>query len=256
MPDDDARNASVRRKSVLPLSKIKKIAKIDEDIKLIRADAVELLALATERFLEILTEESYRGSTSRNRLTYSDVAKTIDSIDAFNFISEVVPLTNKGSKSQIGRFFETDTPKEAEQTETEEVNEEPDPELVNQQRLEDREAHDSLDKDSDDGDDPPESSPVARPTKNAASGGALETTPAPVQDSADETEDLRLANEKRERDDPMETEEPPGQENEVHEAPGFDVSSASSFSDEEPAGDGDDAIQDFEDETQPPPLFG
>lgn len=77
----------------LPLARIKKIMKSDEDVKMISAEAPILFAKACEMFIVELTlrawvhtEESKRRTLQRN-----DIATAISKTDIFDFLIDIVP---------------------------------------------------------------------------------------------------------------------------------------------------------------------
>jgi nuclear transcription factor Y gamma len=77
----------------LPLARVKKIMKSDEDVRMISAEAPALFAKACELFIVELsfrawvhTEESRRRTLHR-----SDVAQCISRTDIFDFLLDIVP---------------------------------------------------------------------------------------------------------------------------------------------------------------------
>ncbi|KAF1792060.1 Transcriptional activator NFYC/HAP5 subunit [Phytophthora cactorum] len=78
----------------LPLARIKKIMKTDEDVRMISAEAPVLFAKACEMFILELslrawihTEENKRRTLQRN-----DIAMAITKTDVFDFLIDIVPL--------------------------------------------------------------------------------------------------------------------------------------------------------------------
>ncbi|CAL1545966.1 unnamed protein product [Lymnaea stagnalis] len=92
----------------LPLARIKKIMKLDEDVKMISAEAPVLFAKAAEIFVSELslrawihTEDNKRRTLQRN-----DIAMAISKFDQFDFLIDIVPREElKPSKRQdeLGR---------------------------------------------------------------------------------------------------------------------------------------------------------
>ncbi|CAF1221980.1 unnamed protein product [Rotaria sordida] len=81
------------RASELPLARIKKIMKLDDDVKMISAEVPILFAKAAEIFVHELTlrawlhtEESKRRTLQRN-----DVAMAITKYEQFDFLIDIVP---------------------------------------------------------------------------------------------------------------------------------------------------------------------
>lgn len=77
----------------LPLARIKKIMKLDEDVKMISAEAPVLFAKAAEIFISELslrawihTEDNKRRTLQRN-----DIAMAITKFDQFDFLIDIVP---------------------------------------------------------------------------------------------------------------------------------------------------------------------
>lgn len=77
----------------LPLARIKKIMKMDEDVKMISAEAPLLFSKAAQLFIAELslrawvhTEESKRRTLQRN-----DIAAAISKFDQFDFLIDIVP---------------------------------------------------------------------------------------------------------------------------------------------------------------------
>ncbi|PVD23614.1 hypothetical protein C0Q70_16887 [Pomacea canaliculata] len=77
----------------LPLARIKKIMKLDEDVKMISAEAPVLFAKAAEIFVSELslrawihTEDNKRRTLQRN-----DIAMAISKFDQFDFLIDIVP---------------------------------------------------------------------------------------------------------------------------------------------------------------------
>ncbi|KAG6966363.1 hypothetical protein JG687_00004878 [Phytophthora cactorum] len=88
----------------LPLARIKKIMKTDEDVRMISAEAPVLFAKACEMFILELslrawihTEENKRRTLQRN-----DIAMAITKTDVFDFLIDIVPRDDiKPAKKQM-----------------------------------------------------------------------------------------------------------------------------------------------------------
>uniref|UniRef100_A0A1B0CAA9 Nuclear transcription factor Y subunit gamma n=2 Tax=Lutzomyia longipalpis TaxID=7200 RepID=A0A1B0CAA9_LUTLO len=77
----------------LPLARIKKIMKLDEDVKMISAEAPLLFAKASEIFIHELTLRAwvYTEDNKRRTLQRSDIAMAISKYDQFDFLIDIVP---------------------------------------------------------------------------------------------------------------------------------------------------------------------
>jgi nuclear transcription factor Y gamma len=77
----------------LPLARIKKIMKTDEDVKMISADAPILLAKACEIMILELTTRAWIHAEENKRRTLqrSDIAAGISKSDMFDFLIDIVP---------------------------------------------------------------------------------------------------------------------------------------------------------------------
>ncbi|ESP01275.1 hypothetical protein LOTGIDRAFT_111615 [Lottia gigantea] len=92
----------------LPLARIKKIMKLDEDVKMISAEAPVLFAKAAEIFISeislrawIHTEDNKRRTLQRN-----DIAMAISKFDQFDFLIDIVPRDEmKPAKRQVRNLF-------------------------------------------------------------------------------------------------------------------------------------------------------
>uniref|UniRef100_A0A182MBD8 Nuclear transcription factor Y subunit gamma n=1 Tax=Anopheles culicifacies TaxID=139723 RepID=A0A182MBD8_9DIPT len=78
---------------VLPLARIKKIMKLDEDVKMISSDAPLLFAKAIEIFIQELTLRAWLHTEHNKRRTLqrSDIAMAITKYDQFDFLIDIVP---------------------------------------------------------------------------------------------------------------------------------------------------------------------
>ncbi|CAM8908295.1 unnamed protein product [Rhodiola kirilowii] len=77
----------------LPLARIKKIMKADEDVKMISAEAPVIFARACEMFILELTLRSWNHTEENKRRTLqkNDIAAAITSTDIFDFLVDIVP---------------------------------------------------------------------------------------------------------------------------------------------------------------------
>ncbi|XP_038683164.1 nuclear transcription factor Y subunit C-1-like [Tripterygium wilfordii] len=77
----------------LPLARIKKIMKADEDVRMISAEAPILFAKACELFILELTMRSWLHAEENKRRTLqkNDIAAAITRTDIFDFLVDIVP---------------------------------------------------------------------------------------------------------------------------------------------------------------------
>merc|ERR1712111_228889 len=77
----------------LPLARIKKIMKLDEDVKMISAEAPVLFAKAAEIFIHELTMRAWIHTEDNKRRTLqrNDIAMAIAKYDQFDFLIDIVP---------------------------------------------------------------------------------------------------------------------------------------------------------------------
>ncbi|XP_050356380.1 nuclear transcription factor Y subunit gamma-like isoform X1 [Nymphalis io] len=86
-------NADDFKTQVLPLARIKKIMKLDEEVKMISAEAPVLFAKAAEIFIHELTLRawSHTEDNKRRTLQRNDIATAITKSDQFDFLIDIVP---------------------------------------------------------------------------------------------------------------------------------------------------------------------
>lgn len=82
----------------LPLARIKKIMKADEDVKMISADAPVLLAKACELFVLDITARAYLCASDENRqtVTKADVSRAIRDGEMFDFLHDMLTSDEDG----------------------------------------------------------------------------------------------------------------------------------------------------------------
>lgn len=92
---------------ILPLARIKKIMKLDEDVKMISAEAPLLFAKACEIFIHELTLRAWLHTDDNKRRTLqrNDIAMAISKYDQFDFLIDIVP------RDEIKPKKENDVPK-------------------------------------------------------------------------------------------------------------------------------------------------
>ncbi|KAK4753347.1 hypothetical protein SAY87_022145 [Trapa incisa] len=77
----------------LPLARIKKIMKADEDVRMISAEAPVVFAKACEMFILELTHRSWTHTEENKRRTLqkNDIAAAISRTDVFDFLVDIIP---------------------------------------------------------------------------------------------------------------------------------------------------------------------
>nr|KAF6383023.1 nuclear transcription factor Y subunit gamma [Pipistrellus kuhlii] len=92
---DEIRSLTVKdfRVQELPLARIKKIMKLDEDVKMISAEAPVLFAKAAQIFITELTLRAWIHTEDNKRRTLqrNDIAMAITKFDQFDFLIDIVP---------------------------------------------------------------------------------------------------------------------------------------------------------------------
>ena len=78
----------------LPLARIKKIMKSDEDVRMISSEAPVLFAKACEYFINELTMRSWHMAEKNKRktLTKADVAAAVAATEVWDFLADTVPV--------------------------------------------------------------------------------------------------------------------------------------------------------------------
>lgn len=88
----------------LPLARIKKIMKADEDVRMISAEAPILFAKACELFILELTIRSWLHAEENKRRTLqkNDIAAAITRTDIFDFLVDIVPREEVRDDAGLG----------------------------------------------------------------------------------------------------------------------------------------------------------
>ncbi|CAL9016522.1 unnamed protein product [Prunus brigantina] len=89
----DIEQASDFKNHSLPLARIKKIMKADEDVRMISAEAPVIFAKACEIFILELTLRSWIHTEENKRRTLqkNDIAAAISRTDVFDFLVDIIP---------------------------------------------------------------------------------------------------------------------------------------------------------------------
>ncbi|PYH49621.1 histone-fold domain-containing protein [Aspergillus saccharolyticus JOP 1030-1] len=94
---ESSASPEITGQSALPISRIKKIIQLDEDIVQCSSNATFVIAMATEMFIQYLTEQGHNVVKSerkpRKTIQYKDLATAVSRIDNLEFLSDVIPKT-------------------------------------------------------------------------------------------------------------------------------------------------------------------
>lgn len=90
----------------LPLARIKKVMKTDEDVRMISAEAPILFAKGCDIFITELTMRAWIHAEENKRRTLqkSDIAAALTKSDMFDFLIDVVPREEEKPKKSRGWF--------------------------------------------------------------------------------------------------------------------------------------------------------
>lgn len=90
---DEIEQATDFKNHSLPLARIKKIMKADEDVRMISAEAPVIFARACEMFILELTLRAWNHTEENRRRTLqkNDIAAAITRTDIFDFLVDIVP---------------------------------------------------------------------------------------------------------------------------------------------------------------------
>uniref|UniRef100_A0A914ZF58 Nuclear transcription factor Y subunit gamma n=1 Tax=Parascaris univalens TaxID=6257 RepID=A0A914ZF58_PARUN len=101
---DHATLREANRHQELPLARIKKIMKLDDDVKhqMISAEAPVLLAKAAEIFIEELTLRAWMHTeeSKRKTLQKSDISQAVSRYEQFDFLIDIVPRDDTRRSNQ------------------------------------------------------------------------------------------------------------------------------------------------------------
>jgi len=88
----------------LPLARIKKIMKSDEDVRMISAEAPVLFAKACEFFILEMTLRAWHiaEENKRKTLTKGDIAAAVARTEVWDFLADTVPQEDGGAAQQPG----------------------------------------------------------------------------------------------------------------------------------------------------------
>ncbi|KAJ7594978.1 hypothetical protein C8J56DRAFT_722444, partial [Mycena floridula] len=79
-------------KSLLPFTRVQKIIRADKDIPIMAREAVFLISVATEFFIQRLSEAAFRTAERERRSTvqHKDLATVVRKADEFLFLNEII----------------------------------------------------------------------------------------------------------------------------------------------------------------------
>eukprot|EP00501_MAST-03F_sp_TOSAG23-6_P000206 GSMAST32.ASY1.ANO1.209.1 assembled CDS len=88
----------------LPLARIKRIMKADDDVRMIRAEAPVLFAKACELFILELTMRAYSHSINKERrnLQKEDIYGAVQTTDIFDFLEDIL-IEKENNLQQLER---------------------------------------------------------------------------------------------------------------------------------------------------------
>ncbi|XP_005997290.1 nuclear transcription factor Y subunit gamma [Latimeria chalumnae] len=113
---EEIRSLTVKdfRVQELPLARIKKIMKLDEDVKMISAEAPVLFAKAAQIFITELTLRAWIHTEDNKRRTLqrNDIAMAITKFDQFDFLIDIVPRDELKPPKRPEEVRQTVTPAE------------------------------------------------------------------------------------------------------------------------------------------------
>lgn len=91
--EPDSQHTDDFKSHSLPLARIKKVMKTDEDVRMISAEAPILFAKACEIFITELTMRAWCVSEENKRRTLqkADIAEALQKSDMFDFLIDIVP---------------------------------------------------------------------------------------------------------------------------------------------------------------------
>ncbi|BDD55535.1 hypothetical protein MPDQ_007051 [Monascus purpureus] len=93
----DVSSDEITGQSALPISRIKKIIQLDDDVVQCSHNATFLITAATEMFIRYLAEQGHNVVKSerkpRKTIQYKDLATAVSRIDNLEFLADVIPRT-------------------------------------------------------------------------------------------------------------------------------------------------------------------
>ncbi|ORD94896.1 NFYC2 [Enterospora canceri] len=89
----------------LPLARIKRLMKVEEEVKIIAQEVPVLFALTTEKFIEELTIRAWMHTKEGKRkiLQGSDILKAVRTTRSYDFVNQLIIEGNKDILKKIGK---------------------------------------------------------------------------------------------------------------------------------------------------------
>ncbi|KAK9458803.1 uncharacterized protein V1516DRAFT_656830 [Lipomyces oligophaga] len=109
--DEEQLGSEITGQSSLPLSRIKKLIKLDDEVRACASSAAFAVTIATEMFIQYLCDQSLHMSRSEKRKTlhYKDIANAVNKIDELMFLSDIVPKPVPLGKVLLDRKIRAET---------------------------------------------------------------------------------------------------------------------------------------------------
>ncbi|KAJ5653784.1 Histone-fold [Penicillium lividum] len=117
-PKNTGEPDEITGQSALPISRIKKIVMLDDDVAQCSNNATFVIAMATEMFIQYLAEQGHNVVKSerkpRKTVQYKDLATAVSHIDNLEFLSDVIPKTTTYKQFKEKKAKEAGAPGELE----------------------------------------------------------------------------------------------------------------------------------------------
>ncbi|OJJ50808.1 hypothetical protein ASPZODRAFT_106685 [Penicilliopsis zonata CBS 506.65] len=109
-PKQNTGAQEITGQAALPVSRIKKIIQLDDDIVQCSQNATFLISVATEMFIQYLAEQGHNVIKSERKprkiIQYKDLATAVSRIDNLEFLSDVIPKTTTYKQFKEGKTKE------------------------------------------------------------------------------------------------------------------------------------------------------
>eukprot|EP01094_Clydonella_sp_ATCC50884_P008769 TRINITY_DN18319_c0_g1_i1.p1 TRINITY_DN18319_c0_g1~~TRINITY_DN18319_c0_g1_i1.p1 ORF type:complete len:185 (+),score=84.51 TRINITY_DN18319_c0_g1_i1:67-555(+) len=107
-PTEKKQSLAKRNQIAFPLARVRRIMKVDQDVKLISADANVLVAKSTELLIQYLVERAQAETTRKKRkiMKYDDVARAVAKNDNLFFLADSIPERTQ-LKKKDGKYIQT-----------------------------------------------------------------------------------------------------------------------------------------------------
>lgn len=103
---DKAKHKSLNNNFSLPLARIKRLMKVEEDVKMVASEVPVLFSLVTEKFVEELTLRAWLNTEENKRriLQKNDIGFALRTSEVFDFLIYIVPRID--GLMEIDRYVE------------------------------------------------------------------------------------------------------------------------------------------------------